>query len=246
MRLVQGHIISVATGQADWPLPALGGRGVRDFLRPARQVRPRRRGPDADFPQSERGAFLRRHSGAALAVCAAVTAMVAVCAAALVWSELRPDSAPAPTSAAEAMPPTPGPPVVPATAPAPAPAQGPARTPGAAGSVRSAPPPAPRPQPKTRSLGTFLVTAYCPCAECCGKWAKLPESERPPLRGPYCAADLSVLPRGSRVLVEGVGWLQVSDTGSDVVGRQIDLLMKSHWRALRFGRQWRKVHVRVQ
>lgn len=115
----------------------------------------------------------------------------------------------------------------------------------AAPARRVLPPPPPAPEPPRESLGTFRVTAYCPCARCCGRFAYLPASKRPPISGPYCAADLSVLPLGTKIHIEGVGWRTVSDTGSDIRGKSIDVLMSSHWRARQFGKRWLKVEVRA-
>jgi len=161
---------------------------------------------------------------------------VALCAAALAWSEFLEDETPPPESTQQA------PAVVPPAAPAPAPSPAPRPE---APPAPAPPPPEVRPAPATRPLGVFRVTAYCPCARCCGRWAALPASQRPPLRGPYCAADLRVLPKGTSIHVQGIGWRQVSDTGGDIVGGRIDLLMKSHRRAVRFGKQWRRVEVQV-
>jgi len=87
-------------------------------------------------------------------------------------------------------------------------------------------------------LGEFKITAYCACEKCCGKWSglKLPNGLYPE-QGRTCAADLSVLPRGTKIEIEGLGERIVEDTGSAVKGNHIDVFFDSHEEALQFGLQ---------
>jgi 3D (Asp-Asp-Asp) domain-containing protein len=61
------------------------------------------------------------------------------------------------------------------------------------------------------------------------------------------AADPTVLPLGTRIRVSGAGPYDgiyvVTDTGSKVTGRTIDLYLRSHAEAKRFGRK--NVTVRI-
>jgi 3D (Asp-Asp-Asp) domain-containing protein len=166
---------------------------------------------------------------AVLRVAAALVIALALCSTTCTWSASRGE---VPVAQLPAEPPL--------SEPLPEPALEP-RLERAKGAAETAGPPRSPADPATEPLGTFRVTAYCSCRRCCGKWALLPEGERPPIRGPYCAADLSVLPRGSKVCIEGVGWRTVSDTGRAMVGRRIDLLMSSHAEARRFGKRWLRV-----
>ena len=68
-----------------------------------------------------------------------------------------------------------------------------------------------------------------------------------PLQGLTVAADPSVLPLGSRILITGAeqysGIYTVSDTGSKIRGRVIDIYMNSREAAIQFGRKF--VDVRI-
>jgi 3D (Asp-Asp-Asp) domain-containing protein len=91
------------------------------------------------------------------------------------------------------------------------------------------------------------VTFYCPCPTCCGKNSPhvgghgLTASGKPPVEGMTVAADWKLLPKGSRIDIEGLGERQVMDTGSGVKGRHVDVFMKNHEEAKKMGRLKRKV-----
>lgn len=89
----------------------------------------------------------------------------------------------------------------------------------------------------------FTVTAYCKCEECCGIWSDCPTySGVEPVQGETVAADLSVLPIGSVVDIDGVGERTVQDTGY-LYGNHLDLYFESHQDALEFGRQKLMVEI---
>lgn len=96
---------------------------------------------------------------------------------------------------------------------------------------------------------TALVTAYCPCRKCCGRYADGITSTGRDARKPGCAVDPARISYGSRVHIPGVGWRLADDTGSAMraSGRRgvihIDVRMRSHAEALRFGT--RRVKVRI-
>ena len=56
---------------------------------------------------------------------------------------------------------------------------------------------------------------------------------------------MSVLSKGVRIHVEGIGWRTVADTGAAIRGKSVDILMQSHWQAKRFGKQYLKVEMRA-
>ena len=87
------------------------------------------------------------------------------------------------------------------------------------------------------SLGTYTITAYCSCEKCCGKWSayNLTASGTTPTDGQTVAADWSVLPAGTEVYIDGVGWRVVEDTGAGVTGQWLDLYFSDHQRALEWG-----------
>lgn len=90
--------------------------------------------------------------------------------------------------------------------------------------------------PELIPLGTFTVYAYCSCPLCCGQWSGGPTaSGTMPEEGRTLAADWDVLPAGTEVYLEGIGWRTVEDTGSGIMGDKLDLYMDSHEAALAFG-----------
>lgn len=98
-------------------------------------------------------------------------------------------------------------------------------------------------QPRLICIGHFRVTAYCPCRRCCGRWAKYQRTASGlPARGPLMAIDPRVLNMGDEFYVQGLGWKTAADTGSAIKGRRLDILMKSHRDAERFGVKKLKVY----
>lgn len=102
-------------------------------------------------------------------------------------------------------------------------------------------------------LGQFKTTAYCKCIRCCGIWS----SEHPsrgsdyvqktasgtvPEAGRTIAADWSVLPKGTQVVINGNTYT-VEDTGSGVDGKHIDVFFDSHEEARAWGVQYCEVEM---
>lgn len=90
-------------------------------------------------------------------------------------------------------------------------------------------------QPKQVSRSTqpsrqFEITAYC----LKGKTA----SGTTVTQGRTIAADWRVLPKGTRVTIEGFeGTFVVEDTGSDIKGSRIDIYMSRYSECINFGRR---------
>ena len=83
--------------------------------------------------------------------------------------------------------------------------------------------------------GTFTLTAYCNCQKCCGKWAGGPTaSGLMPEAGRTIAVDPDVIPLGTRVYIDGLGYFTAEDTGSAINGNRIDVYMGSHSEARNF------------
>lgn len=92
-------------------------------------------------------------------------------------------------------------------------------------------------------LGEFAIVAYCPCEECCGKWAlNRPDgivytaSGEEAVPGVTVAVDPDIIPLGSKVYIEGMGWYVAHDTGA-FSGQVIDIYFEDHEAALEFGRR---------
>jgi 3D (Asp-Asp-Asp) domain-containing protein len=130
---------------------------------------------------------------------------------------------------------------------APAPGRNELASPELSGVPRSSDTPAP-PQ-RYRDIWA-QVTAYCPCARCCGYSAHGRTSLGKSAWQPGLAADPRALPYGTRIGISGYGIATVDDTGgamrrnwSDRGVTHIDVRMKWHADARRWGKRWMKVRV---
>lgn len=90
-------------------------------------------------------------------------------------------------------------------------------------------------------IGECTITAYCPCVECCGRWADGTTAAIPAGPG-IVAVDPEVIELGSTVVIDGQKYL-AADTGSGVEGLHIDICMASHEETAAFGRRSAPVWV---
>lgn len=99
-------------------------------------------------------------------------------------------------------------------------------------------------QPKIEyeSLGMFVITAYCPCVRCCGKSDGITATGTIATEGRTIAADPTVLPYGTKVIINGHEYT-VEDCGGSIKGNKIDIFFNSHEDALQWGRQTLEVFV---
>ena len=84
-------------------------------------------------------------------------------------------------------------------------------------------------------VGEFTLTAYCTEAypHICGTGSGITKSGAPVTPGVTVAADLSVLPLGTVVYIDGVGVRVVQDTGGALQGQHLDIAVSgSHEDAL--------------
>ena len=79
-------------------------------------------------------------------------------------------------------------------------------------------------------FGKFRYTYYCDerYEHICGYGQGLTASGKPTEVGWTVAADTSVLPMGSIIYVEGIGFREVMDRGGGVKGKHIDILLPTH------------------
>ncbi|MCM8542990.1 MAG: 3D domain-containing protein [Lentisphaeraceae bacterium] len=115
---------------------------------------------------------------------------------------------------------------------------------------------------KNYQIKIMTVTAYCPCATCCG-W-KVNRYGNPVFnygskRGyrkkvgytskgtradiGTIAADSRSIPYGTKLYVQGYGFGVVEDTGGALKGNHIDIFFNSHSQAMRWGVKSMKVAV---
>lgn len=103
-------------------------------------------------------------------------------------------------------------------------------------------------KPTDHPVGTCEITAYCTCVKCCGIWSEDHPSRQGtgyvqktatgtiPTEGRTVAVDPKVIPLGSVVMINGVGYI-AEDTGSAVSGKVVDIYFADHDAAVAFGRQ---------
>ncbi len=89
-------------------------------------------------------------------------------------------------------------------------------------------------------LGDYVLTAYCPCPICCGSYSNMTNpttaSGTTATAGRTIAADTSVLPFGTKVVIDGQVYT-VEDRGGAIKGNRIDVFFNSHQEAIEFGRR---------
>lgn len=95
-----------------------------------------------------------------------------------------------------------------------------------------------------------LVTGYCPCRRCCGRFANGRTSTRTSAWRPGAAADPTVIPYGSRVEVPGYGTVRVDDTGFAMRHSwrrrnriHLDVRFTYHYQARNWGARWLQVRI---
>lgn len=106
-------------------------------------------------------------------------------------------------------------------------------------------------------LGEFAVVAYCSCFECCGPWAldrPLDENGEEIVytasgaraeAGVTVAVDPDIIPLGTKVHIDGLGWYVAQDTGA-FSGKVVDVYMADHDKAVEFGRRDAVVGIREE
>ncbi|MCP4375287.1 MAG: hypothetical protein GY794_03800 [bacterium] len=104
-------------------------------------------------------------------------------------------------------------------------------------------------RPETRTV-RMLVTAYCPCKKCCGRFSDYITASGKSVysnHAMFVAADTRLLKFGTMVSIPGYYGAQavpVLDRGSAIRGSRLDVFFLSHKRALKWGRQYLNVTIR--
>lgn len=91
-------------------------------------------------------------------------------------------------------------------------------------------------------IGECTITAYCPCAGCCGRWADGVTATGLPAGPGVVAVDPEVIPLGSTVIIDGQRYL-AADTG--VTGNHVDICLADHGDTAAFGVKTAEVWVEV-
>lgn len=95
-------------------------------------------------------------------------------------------------------------------------------------------------------LGTFWVTAYCPCPICCGEYSNMVNpttaSGAPAVEGVTCAAP-SNFAFGTELIVDGHTYT-VQDRGGAINGNHLDIYFSNHQAALNFATGYYEVYAK--
>lgn len=97
----------------------------------------------------------------------------------------------------------------------------------------------------TPSSGKWIwanVSAYCPCAKCCGKTNGITASGTKATAKRTIAAPKSYA-FGTKIEIAGMGIYTVEDRGGAITGNKIDIYFNTHQEALQFGR--RNLQIKV-
>lgn len=99
--------------------------------------------------------------------------------------------------------------------------------------------------------GVFKISHYCPCFKCCGKqpWQAgygITATGTTATEGRTIAVNPKLIPYGSKVYIEGLGWFVAEDTGGGLKSKHIDVYINSHERALQGGIKHAVVWVRKE
>ena len=89
----------------------------------------------------------------------------------------------------------------------------------------------------------MIVTAYCSCRLCCGQHATgLAANGHRPIEGVTCAGP-RCYPVGTRLYLAGLGYRTVTDRLAKRYDNRVDVYVKSHKKAKRFGRKMMRVTI---
>ena len=99
------------------------------------------------------------------------------------------------------------------------------------------------------STSRFRVTAYCPCAKCCGKWSRhrTTASGRPVTHngGKFAAADRAI-PFGTMLSIPGYNGgrpVPVLDRGGAIRGKRLDVFFPTHAEARKWGVRQLRINI---
>ena len=95
-----------------------------------------------------------------------------------------------------------------------------------------------------KSLGKYVITAYCTCRICCGVYSgnNRTASGTVPTTNRTIAIDTSVIPFGTKVVINGQVYV-AEDRGGAIKGKRIDMFFYTHKEALRWGRRTMEVFL---
>lgn len=80
----------------------------------------------------------------------------------------------------------------------------------------------------------YIATAYCGCSKCCGKNDCITATGTRATEGRTIAVDPTIIPYGTKVLIDGNYYI-AEDCGGSINGNRIDIYFEKHQDALDFG-----------
>lgn len=93
-----------------------------------------------------------------------------------------------------------------------------------------------------QSLGTFRLTAYCPCSKCCNEETGITATGTKATEGRTVAVDPKVIPYGTQLIINGSLYV-AEDCGGAINNKSIDVFFDSHAEASNFGVQYAEVYA---
>lgn len=97
------------------------------------------------------------------------------------------------------------------------------------------------PEDSLQYMGTFRITYYCACLDCCGGGLGRTASGTVPTEGRTIAVNPGQIPYGTHVIINGHEYV-AEDTGVGV--NQVDIFVSSHEYALQLGMDYYDVYVK--
>lgn len=91
-------------------------------------------------------------------------------------------------------------------------------------------------------LGIFTVTAYCPCKDCSDEYGWNTATGAVATAGRTIAVDPSVIPYGTKVLINGHTYI-AEDCGGEIKGNRIDIFFNTHKEVESFDKQKLDVYI---
>lgn len=89
----------------------------------------------------------------------------------------------------------------------------------------------------------YLLTAYCPCLECSEGYGDMTATGKKAVEGRTIAVDPNIIPYGTELYIDGVGYRTAEDCGSLVKGKHIDVYFDCHSKVDDFGKRYAEVEI---
>lgn len=96
-----------------------------------------------------------------------------------------------------------------------------------------------------RNIGTYMLTAYCPCRECSGHYGNNTATGVKAKANHTIAVDPEVIPYGTVLWIKGKRYV-AEDCGGAVKGNHIDIYFDTHAEVMEFGKKYADVYEEVR